>query len=733
MDAPASSASGRPPMPRRPPSSSLAGAPTPAPTPILKSSCPHKRKRRQAGKRPSALQFSQDVVILEPKTTGEEQEEEVEESDTDVGSGDDEEFSLGESEAVDFGVDFGAALGQNVGACTNGRGEAGTPPSVSRAVAKVRRLNLGEDDDDGQGMDVAKSRSSFERDGGGGSPLGSPARKPHGGTKGTGRPRPAGLFGGGEFGSPPASPINANGNPRGDMPICPPSTAKPARGVSRLFTGASGENDSPNFGELKQCDAFEEEEEDVSPRDVVEFPFFAASPSGKSGQGDFQENLTRVDSLMENGSPTLPQCPPSATKKKPNRRAMDLNNTDGMRDRSAPKGLRSLGRANSFLQMFSQEAPAEGLKKIAEEEENESDDGDDFLSRPRENTNDDVQMTCPSPRRPVRSHRRFAPDSPEKNEPLQATSASSFSRFAADFEVVGTLGNGAFGHVYKVRHRTDRRMYAIKAARREARGASDRDRMLREVYALAALSDQAGAEGMHIVRYYQAWMEGNRLYIQTELCETTLQEEMRTGVLKDERRRYKLLREMALALDLVHKSGLIHLDLKPDNIFVKGDRYKLGDFGLVSKIENHDDVEEGDSRYMSMELLSGDLDDLTKSDIFSLGATMYEICLGREAPLPENGPEWQDMRRGNLLRMPHTPFDLQMIVREMMAPERQDRPSAEELLKKRQLLSDEQRQLITERNKAKAANKALDVQMQRFKQLSPQERRMKFNRSHSLF
>ena len=42
------------------------------------------------------------------------------------------------------------------------------------------------------------------------------------------------------------------------------------------------------------------------------------------------------------------------------------------------------------------------------------------------------------------------------------------------------------------------------------------------------------------------------------------------------------------------------------------DQYKLGDFGLVSKLDNHSDVEEGDSRYMSMELLSGDLDDLTK-------------------------------------------------------------------------------------------------------------------------
>jgi serine/threonine protein kinase len=104
-------------------------------------------------------------------------------------------------------------------------------------------------------------------------------------------------------------------------------------------------------------------------------------------------------------------------------------------------------------------------------------------------------------------------------------------------------------------------MYAIKAARREARGSSDRDRMLQEVYALAALTDDTTAAHMHIVGYHQAWMEGNRLYIQTELCDGSLEMEMKTKVM-DEKRRYKLLREMALALDLVHRSGMIHLDIK---------------------------------------------------------------------------------------------------------------------------------------------------------------------------
>lgn len=83
-----------------------------------------------------------------------------------------------------------------------------------------------------------------------------------------------------------------------------------------------------------------------------------------------------------------------------------------------------------------------------------------------------------------------------------------------------------------------------------------------QVYALAALSDQADTATFHIVRYHQAWMEDDRLYIQTELCSGTLAEEISAGPMA-EPRRFKVLREILLALDFIHRQHMVHLDIKP--------------------------------------------------------------------------------------------------------------------------------------------------------------------------
>lgn len=117
---------------------------------------------------------------------------------------------------------------------------------------------------------------------------------------------------------------------------------------------------------------------------------------------------------------------------------------------------------------------------------------------------------------------------------------------------------------------------------------------------------------------------------------------------------------------------------------------------------------------------------LKQCDIFSLGITMYEIV--RQQPLQSNGREWHDLRHGKLERMEGAPFALQQIIKEMMCPDVHQRPTAANLLTRRQLLSDEQLALLYERNKARQADIAL--QQERQQRNTPPQRFLK--RFHSI-
>lgn len=109
--------------------------------------------------------------------------------------------------------------------------------------------------------------------------------------------------------------------------------------------------------------------------------------------------------------------------------------------------------------------------------------------------------------------------------------------------------------------------------------------------------------------------------------------------------------------------------------------YKLGDLGLATLNSNARDVIEGDSKYLPRELLLEDFSNLPMADIYSLGATVLEIALGR--PLPGSGPEWQQIRDGHLPmgELHGCPQDLKAVLRWMMHPDPQQRPSADELLR----------------------------------------------------
>ncbi|KAF0975717.1 hypothetical protein FDP41_005044 [Naegleria fowleri] len=261
-----------------------------------------------------------------------------------------------------------------------------------------------------------------------------------------------------------------------------------------------------------------------------------------------------------------------------------------------------------------------------------------------------------------------------------------FSRYLEEFEELGVLGDGCFGKVTKAKNRFDGMCYAIKTMKRKIKGSKDKDKILKEVQALATLVDNP-----YLVRYYSCWIEGKlpqfSLFLQTELCEGGSLARRVGKHSFSEMELIDLMRQLASGLMQMHGQNIVHLDLKPDNIYIScaqedKPRYKIGDLGLAaSSLETLQDVMEGDSRYLAKELLgneNGNID-LTKADIFSLGATIYECAIGRS--LPTNGAEWHEIRNGNLKDLPmHYSNMFKDVLLSLMHIDPSQRPSAYHLL-----------------------------------------------------
>jgi wee1-like protein kinase len=287
----------------------------------------------------------------------------------------------------------------------------------------------------------------------------------------------------------------------------------------------------------------------------------------------------------------------------------------------------------------------------------------------------------------------------EEDDVSESQDCPQMSRFLEDFEMLSTVGTGSFGTVLKVQRRLDGCLYAVKRSQRQSRGELERQSMLNEVFALAALCTEERTP--HILQYHNAWIEDDRLYIQTELCDTTLEKALIARAGRGEVRpaplpvseAHSFLRQMLLALEIVHRRGMVHLDIKPGNIFLKGGVYKLGDFGLVTLRENSGNIMEGDARYMSKELLEDNCPHLTKADIFSLGITLYEALTAR--PLPVNGAEWHRLRSGcdtDFLSEIKSP-SLVSILTATLHPDPEWRPEAAALLRLPALQSQVERRL----------------------------------------
>lgn len=230
------------------------------------------------------------------------------------------------------------------------------------------------------------------------------------------------------------------------------------------------------------------------------------------------------------------------------------------------------------------------------------------------------------------------------------------TRYYNDFFELAQIGSGEFGNVYKCIHRLDGCTYAVKRTRQPVKGSIDEKRALNEVYAHAVLG-----KNNHVVRYFAAWVEDDHMHIQNEFCDggslASLLNEMREKSEKfTELQLKKILRHIAYGLRYIHDQKLVHLDVKPENIFISRNldlsdasdvlkihessddgfesehsdsdtvsevTYKIGDLGLITSLTNPS-VEEGDCRYLPLEILHDNYSELQKADIFALGLTVYE-------------------------------------------------------------------------------------------------------------
>src|SRR5829696_3785700 len=208
------------------------------------------------------------------------------------------------------------------------------------------------------------------------------------------------------------------------------------------------------------------------------------------------------------------------------------------------------------------------------------------------------------------------------------------------YEIVGFVGAGGMGEVYRARDPRLNRDVAVKVL--HASVATDSERLRRftaEAQAVAALNHP------NVLTIHEVGAQGEHPFIATELLEgATLRATLEAGALPLSKA-IDYARQTAAGLAAAHAKGVAHRDIKPENLFLAGDgRIKILDFGLAKTYttSEHATTEAthlktgtspgtvlGTVGYMSPEQVRARPTD-HRTDIFSLGVVLYEMLAGRQ-------------------------------------------------------------------------------------------------------
>jgi hypothetical protein len=201
------------------------------------------------------------------------------------------------------------------------------------------------------------------------------------------------------------------------------------------------------------------------------------------------------------------------------------------------------------------------------------------------------------------------------------------------YQVLGRLGRGGMGVVYKARQRSSDRVVAVKMILPgQAGGAGAVQRLRAETQAVIALDHP------HIVPVYDVGEYEGRPFFTMRLMEGGSLAERLPRLKDDPRAAVALLATVARAVHHAHQRGLIHRDLKPGNILLDAEgRPYVSDFGLVKRTDGDPSMTEsgaivGTPGYMAPEQASGRRDAVTTLvDVYGLGGILYEMMTGRPA------------------------------------------------------------------------------------------------------
>jgi serine/threonine-protein kinase len=257
------------------------------------------------------------------------------------------------------------------------------------------------------------------------------------------------------------------------------------------------------------------------------------------------------------------------------------------------------------------------------------------------------------------------------------------------FGILERLGRGGMSSVYKARDLVTGDLVALKVMPpKVAENASLLERFRRESRA-AMLLDHP-----NIVKGISAGEDQGFYYLVMEYVRgRSLMRVIRQQGPLEERRALYIARQVADALNHAHTFGLLHRDIKPDNILVHPDDFvKVTDFGLSRFVGGDDTMltlpgtAVGTPHYMSPEQARGESDLDIRADLYSLGATLYEMLTGDP---PHTGPSIALILAQHLTEEPRSPQSLNprisdeacAIIRKLLAKSREGRPGSPAVLR----------------------------------------------------